>query len=338
MFRKDPLFLHVWDDDRRFGYGRRNRTNQLHLNIYHGYSHDHFYLRSDSNMLIEDIHVGVLPYLHHRPFEKPVPPLFSFVDPVANATAKIVIDGLVDRHHAFDLTEACSDFIRETAQHLMIYGDVYYELVYEMQDGQLQSFSLESIPSGYLVKILGNYYQVIPWWVARKARTRAGIIKIPEDKVLHIRFPRSLGGRRKLMRILSRMYKISNEVLPSFTMESMRQNEETGFDSNEYSKNKYLEIAKLTKMFGWNQRTRKNNHITEFYFFERYLDSQLANVYLREAILGDLNRFLNGPIINLGTSIQMEGYATQAEIAGWRSRLSAGGLKFLDMFNDLKER
>jgi hypothetical protein len=68
------------------------------------------------------------------------------------------------------------------------------------------------------------------------------------------------------------------------------------------------------------------------------LDSQLAYVYLREAILGDLNRFLNGSIINLGTNIQMEGYATQSEIAEWRSRMFAGGLKFLDMLNDLKDR
>ena len=134
------------------------------------------------------------------------------------------------------------------------------------------------------------------------------------------------------------MYRISENVLPPFTVNSMKNNEETGFDSNEYSKDKYLEIAKLTKNFGWNQRSRKNNYTTEFYYFKRYLDSQLAFVILREHILENLNQFLNNSITNLGTTIKMEGYTTRTEIKDWRAKMLYGGLKFMDLFNDLKDR
>ncbi|MEY2664627.1 MAG: hypothetical protein RIT04_435 [Candidatus Parcubacteria bacterium] len=338
-FIKDPFFLYRWDWEHTHGYRRPPRTdNQLHENIYGGCSHDPYYLRSDTHMLIEDLHTGVTPFLglRRRNIDDPS---FVFADTIEHKKERIVINGISGRERGFDITEVCLEFIRETTKQLMAYGVVYYELVYELEaSGDVKSFSLESIPSGYLIKFFNNYYQVIPWWVASGANTKVGIIKIPADKVLRIKFPKNLGGKRELKRILSRLYKISSEPLPSFTMESMKKNEDTGFDTNEYSKNKYLETARLTKIFGWNQRARTNSYATEYYYFKRYLDSEMSHIIFREHILNKLNDFLNGPIVKMTNKIEMRGFVTREELTSWKERMQQGGIKLIDMFNSLKDR
>lgn len=336
---KDPFLLYRWDWEHTHGHRRHPRTdNQLHEDIHGGYSHKPYYLRSDTQMLIEDLHTGVTPFLElrRRNIDEPS---FVFANTIEHTKAGIIINGISGRERGFNITEVCMEFIRKTTEQLMIYGVVYYELIYELEaNGDLKSFALESIPSRYLIKFFNNYYQVIPWWVASGANTRVCIIKIPADKVLQIKFPKKLGGKRELRRILSRLYKISSEPLPSFTMESMKKNEDTGFDTNEYSKNKYLETARLTKIFGWNQRARTNSYATEFYYFKRYLDSEMSHVIFREHILNKLNDFLNGPIIKMTNKIEMRGFITKEELISWMEKMQKGSIKLSDMFNALKNR
>lgn len=337
-FLKDPLFLSVWDEDKIYRYHRGRQDNQLHKNIYAGYSHDPYYIKSDTHMLIEDLHMGITPFVSLRKRDG-TDPIFTFTPPISDRSKeRVIISGISERDRASDLTEACGEFIRHTTQQLMAYGEVYYELVYEAKDDTLISFSFESAPTKYLIKLFNNYYQIIPWWVARKARKRAGIIKIPANKMFHIRIPSELGGKSGLMRMLSRLYKISENMIPSFTMDSMKMNEETGFDTNRFSKNRYLETAQLTRRFGWNQRSRSNNHTTEWYYFKRYLDSEKAKVILRELILQKLNKFLNGSIINAGCQVTMHGFITREEITAWEGKMQNGNIKLIDMFNDLKDR
>ncbi len=336
-FVADPFFLYKWDHERIFQYGRHGRDNKLHKNIYGGYSRDPFYLRSHTYMLIQDMQVGVMPTFHIRRREENVPK-FIFTTPPNSQVQRVFINGISGSKHSFDISEACTDFIEKTTQHLMAHGRVRYELVYKIDEGVLKSFSFQSVPEKYFFKMFRNYYQVIPWWVANKAHTRAGIIKIPKNKILEIELPKELGSRKKLQKTLRRIYKITKEVLPSFTMDSMKKNEETGFDINKYSKDRYLEIANLTRDFGWGQRSQQNNYTTEFYYFKRYLDSRLAFIILREHILEKLNKFLNGPVINLGTNIEMQGYAKRSEIEEWRSKMMIGGIKFMDLFNNFKDR
>lgn len=334
-FWKDPLFLHVWDQD--MYYARRGvQDNRLHKNIYGGYSHESYYLRSDTHMLIEDLYTGVMPYLNHRRAQAG-DPSFSFSVALDAVRQRMVAAGISDRNGGFDFTGAISDFIREATRQLMTYGVVYYELVYESTGGQISSFSLDSIPNGYLFRIFGNYYQVIPWWVASRTRNTVGIIKIPGDKVLKIDFPKSLGGKRKLFRILKRLYKLSRDIFPAFTMAAMEAREDTGFDSNEFAKDRYLEVARITRVFGWNQRNRKNAYTTEFHTFKRLIDSYEINLIFRESILTSLNAFLNGPIINLSSHIKPNGFMTRERIKDWRKKMEVGGLKFIDVFQDLKE-
>ena len=146
-FIKDPFFLYRWDWKHTHGYRRPPRTdNQLHENIYGGYSHDPYYLRSDTHMLIEDLHTGVTPFLGLR--RNANDPSFVFTDAIERAKERIVINGISGRERGFDITEVCLEFIRETTKQLMAYGIIYYELVYELEtNGDIRSFSLESIPS-----------------------------------------------------------------------------------------------------------------------------------------------------------------------------------------------
>ena len=336
-FKKDPFFIHAWDNEKIYGYSRKKQSNELHKNIYGGYWHNPYYSYSNTHMFIEDVHTGVMPYLHFIKKDY-TGPNFSFNDDIDTGLQKIICCGISGRDTFPNISDVVTSFIRKTTLQLMSDGVVHYEIVYEKEKNKIKSCSLELVPPKYLFKGFKNYYQIIPWWVAKKTGNKVGIIKIPKDKILQINFPKKLGGKSGLYKKLARIYKISKEVLPPFTLDSMKENEQTGFDTAEYSKLKYLEIAKLTRQFGWNQRMRLNDYTTEYYFFKEYLDSVLAKIIFRETILKKLNEFLNRPIINLGTSIKMNGYATREEIESWNKRMEAGNIKFIDIFNDLKER
>lgn len=279
-------------------------------------------------MFIEDMHNGIMPFNRLQQGQHQ----FSVhLDPDRDEIEAIIAEAL--NGHRYDLTEALCDFIREATQSLFFYGKIAYEIVYETDaEGNIIKFNLESIYPLSIVKFLDCYLQVIPWWVARSSRVKAGIRKIPEEKMLYVEFPEKLGGRKEIKKILKRLAALGKELLPEFQMKAMKENRSIGFDLNEYTKEKYLEKAQITKQLGWNQRKIPDGQILEYYSLYRRLNFSLSQAIVREHLLEAINATINGPLLNLETKIVMNGISSSKQIETEFKTLQAGNLKFEDLF------
>ncbi len=333
-YTNDPFFTTRWDS----GFSRR-RTHADQKSVWisarrkrtaHPYYHD-------SGMLVDDMYMGIMPFLVYRGESEKYP--LTITPPISRDVEKMIAQAISDRSHAYRLNDALCDFVRSTAQTLFQEGVAYFEINQTRDDsGQLQSFELESISPYYLYKIGSYYYQFVPWTEAMDEKTRVQFTKIPESKVLKIELPKNVvSGRRKLKKILKRLYFASKELFPEFHMEAMKKNEYIGFDVKTFSKNKYLESAQLTKDFGWDQRShfRSENYITEYYSMELYLRKKRAQANVRKAIINGLNSVLGSAQLNLGIAVEMQNLFTAEQVDEQEALLRKGGVKFMDIFNTL---
>lgn len=119
-------------------------------------------------------------------------------------------------------------------------------------------------------------------------------------------------------------------------MEAMGKNQNVGFDMDEYNRLKYLEIATLTKKFGWNQRKLSGENITEYYSMIRFLRGKKAEVIVREKIISTLNEIFNRPPLNLGVKISIENLFTLKDVEKQEQLLKKGDVAFMDVFNAVK--
>ncbi len=194
----------------------------------------------------------------------------------------------------------------------------------------------EHLQPYYLYRLGKNYYQVVHWWEARESHTRVQIIKIPAEKILRIDMPKGYGGRRKTFYLLKRLYQLSKELIPQFQMDAMKENENIGFNHSEFEKAKFQEIARLTKDFGWNQRSRSNKYITEYYQILRFLRQKKVEAAVRSHLINKLNEVLNRPPLSLNVTITMENLFKVEDVEKQEKLLKNGNVKFMDIFNALK--
>jgi len=326
-FIKDPLFLSRWIDP----FYSQRETNRLSVAAYgrvyrrHRYDYDR-----EIFMFIEDMHNSIMPFtrLHRNG------PKFEVkLDPNLDGLEFLISEALHGKRYGYSLAEALSDFIREATQPLFFYGRIAYEIVYETDvDGKISKFEFESIKPLSIKKVFGNYFQIIPWWVARNIHTKVGVNRIPKEKMLYIEFPKKLGGRKGVKKILKRLEILGKELVPDFQMESIKDNRNIGFDLNQYTREKYLEKAQITKHFGWHQRKIPDNEILEYYSMFRRLKFALSQAIIREHILEAINQSLNGSLLNLKTRIVMDGIPSSKQIEAEFQTLKAGNLEFGELF------
>ena len=332
-FFNDPLFLRRWDDPVYYSFSKNN--NQLSIRVSGGKRRDLYSYNGDGFIFIRDMYSGIMPFMHYKGKRELYP---VKLEPASSFEKKqLIAEGISQRGRAYFLEDALCDFVRTTTQVLFSDGVVFYEIIYEKnKDGEVESFELEFIRSRYFFHFLSSYYQFIPWSEAKKSHVKVQIIKIPKEKILKISFPKKLGGEKKLRRVIKRLWQLSKELVPKFQMEAMENNKSIGFDGEEFSKTKYLEIAKLTKNFGWSQGQRLENNITEYYLIARHLRAKKAEASVREEIISKLNEALNGPILNLGVKVSMENLFTVKDVEKQESILRKGNVAFIDVINSIK--
>jgi hypothetical protein len=230
-----------------------------------------------------------------------------------------------------------SEFVRESAHLLFSYGNAIYEIIYQKNDSnEIKSFELALLQPFYLFRFGKNYYQIIPWWEAKKSRTRVQIIRIPAEKILRIDFPKQYGGKRKIHSTLKRLSQLSREYIPDFQMKAIERNENIGFDLNEFVMAKYLEKAKITQHFGWDQRQYSDNYITEYYFMVRFLRKMKLEAMLRTYIISKLNEVINRAPLNLNTTISINNLFSVEKVQELEGCLKRGDVGFKKIFNALK--
>jgi len=325
---KDPLFLRRWE----YPYYTRQDDNQISVRITgcgRGWKYSY---RGDSHMFIEDMYVGIMPFMIYKGESEKYP---IYIEPKDTTKERIIARG-ISGNRGF-LGDALCDFVRSTTQTLFQKGEILYELIYKKNEqGEIEEFGLRYLSSCCLFKIFGNYYQIVPWWIASKSNVKVGIYKIPCSKVLKIDFPKELGGKRKIKKIIKRLWYLGKNIFPEFYMESMKNNENTSFNLNDYTNSKYIEIARLTKKFGWNQRKLSDGYITEYYSMVRQLRNKKAEIIIRDKIINDLNKYLNGEILNFNIKIIYENFHTIQNIKEQEERLKKGNVEFMDIFNKTK--
>lgn len=332
VYLKDPLLLKKWDQPDYYRVrGRGNDDNQLSIRTTRNRRGTYHYYGT-SSMLIEDMFTGIMPFMIYIGVREKYPVKTNPDSPEKEA---IIAQGLSGRRHRSELAEGLCDFVRDAAQILFQDGVAIYEIIYKKNDaGQIESFRFELMQPFGLFKIFGNYYQFISWQEAKASHIKVQIIKIPKEKILRIDFPKQLGGRRGINKILKRAWEIGQEIIPDFQMQALEKQEDTGFDSSVYTQAKYLETAIITKNLGWNQRQFSTNHITEYYGLLRLLRQKKAEAMVRELIFAKLNETLNGPCLNFGVQVSMDNLFTVSDIEARVKKLQEGNTTFVDLFTD----
>jgi len=326
-FLRDPLFLSTWVEP----YYSRRESNRISV-VAHGsgYGRRWYPYKSEIYMFVQDMHQGIMPFTRLHPGQSQ---FVARLDPSRDELETFIAEALSGRGYRYRLTDALCDFIRKAAHPLFLYGKIAYEIVHETGvDDKISKFNFVNIYPLSIRNIFGSYYQIIPWWVARDSHIKAGIYRIPKDKVLYIEFPQKLGGTKGLEKILKRLAALGKDLIPDFHMEAMKEQRNIAFDLNQYTREKYLEKAQITKHLGWNQRKVPDNEILEYYSLHRRLNFALSQAVVREHILEAINQSLNGPLLNLGTRIVMEGIPSSKEIEAEFKVLKAGNLEFEGLF------
>ena len=331
-FLKDPFFLNRWEKP---WYSRSRDDNRLSVRISGRHRRRAYSYHGDSYMFAQDMYTGIMPFMHYKGEREKYP---ARIEPTITAQKqRLIIKGVSQHEHTYFLEDAICETIRETAQVLFSDGVAFYEIIYKKNgNGEIKSFKFEFLQPFYLFRFWKNYYQIVPWWEAKESHIRVQIIKIPAEKILRIDIPKPYGGRRKIHRLLKRLYQLSKELIPKFQMDAMGKNENIGFDLNEFSRVKYLEIAKLTGKFGWNQRHRSDNYITEYYSIKRFLRGKKLEAATRTYILKKLNEVLNREPLNLNVKIVIDNLFSVEDVEKQEKLLAKGNVKFIDIFNSLK--
>ncbi len=331
-FLKDPLFLRRWEET---WHSRPRNDNQLSVRISGRHRRKPYPYHGDSHMFIEDMYTGIMPFMIYRGEREKYP---AKIEPVQTPQKqRLIASGISQREHTYYVEDAICEFVRTTAHVLFSDGVAFYEIIYKRNEaGEIESFDFELLQPFYLFRFWKHYYQVVPWWEAKESRIRAQIVKIPAEKILRIDFPKQYGGKRKIYSLLKRLWQLSKELVPEFQMEAMGKNENVGFDLNEFSRAKYLEVAKLTKDIGWNQRQLSGDNITEYYSMIRFLRGKKLEAAIRQEIISKLNEALNRPILNLGVKVAMENLFSVEDVEKQEALLREGDVKFMDIFNVLK--
>lgn len=331
-FLKDPLFLRRWEEP---WYSRRRDDNQLSVRISARTRRKAYPYHGDSHMFVEDMYTGIMPFMIYQGEREKYPARVS--PQITPQKQRMIASGISRRDHTHFLEDGICEFVRSTAHSLFSDGVVFYESVYKKSEaGEIESFEFEYVDRYYLFRLGNNYYQVVPWWEAKESRTRVQIVKIPAEKVIRIDLPKQYGGKRRIYMLLKRLYELSKVLIPQFQMDAMGKNENIGYDHNEFDKAKFLEIAKLTKKFGWNQRSRSNKYITEYYQILRFLRNKKVEAAVRTHLINKLNEALNRSPLNLGVTVTMENLFTVEDVQEQEKLLKEGNVKFMDIFNALK--
>ncbi len=331
-FLKDPFLLRKWDQpDYYRNRGHNENKNQFSFRSLRN-RRQRYHYNGTSSMFIEDMFSGIMPFMIYSGAREKYS---TKVEPVSPDKEAIIAHGLSGRRHRTALGEGLCDFVRDTAHTLFQDGVAIYEIIYKKNEsGKIESYGFESIDPYCFYRFFGSYYQFISWADAKASHTRVQVIKIPKEKILFIKFPKEFGGRRRINKILKRSWKLGQEIIPKFQMDTMEKQENIGFDLKEYMEAKYLEIATLTKELGWNQRQLSNNHITEYYALLRLLKQKKVEAIVREMIFAKLNETLNGPVLNFGTQVSMNNLFTVSDIDKRIKKLKEGNVKFMDLFID----
>jgi len=259
-------------------------------------------------MFVEDMTNGVVSFYRRQRHDR-IPVIFFEIDDGKALENKV--SQMLGSNRG-DFGDAVCELMRQTAWLLFLDGEARALLNGFRNEGNQLDYSLQ----------LTNPNEI-------------GMRKSKEWFRTHaVEFPESLGGKRSIRKIVNRVGDLGDNFFPEFTIDSLRSGRGFEFDVNEYSMARYLEIAKITRKIGWNQRSDKE--VAEWYFFYRYAQQVKAQIIVRDHILEWLNEILNGSPIDMGVKIKLRNALTLAQVEEQLDALQQGLKTFDSLYTSLK--
>jgi len=296
-----------------------------------------------SHMLIEDMHLGIMPIGWQ-------PDRFKFecrVEPTSPSVEELLKAGFPT--HNGDpryVTEAICDFVDQATHILTSYGKAFYEIVYTYLDEdktKINGFKFNHIYNSNIYSWFGLCWQYIPK-AARDQFVDDGedkkrFIWLPPNDMFVLSFPRQLGGVRGLRKTIDQLAWVSKETIPKFSMKDMElQKQQPGYEFSLYRENQDIFVMKLTKDLGWPGRSLSSEKLLEFYQLYRYLRFERAKAILREHIINELNRALIhvGKKVGFSSRIILNNCYSVKDIEGFIFQLIEGKLQFTEILKITK--
>ncbi|MDY0302317.1 MAG: hypothetical protein RBR98_00845 [Candidatus Moranbacteria bacterium] len=278
---------------------------------------------SYAHMLIEDFHNSIMPVLRindNSKFEVRINPQNSEVE--ESIKEAISSDG-----RSLNLNDAVCDFVREATQQIFYYGSASYEIIQD-EDGM----ELVRINPWSVVKISDSFFQIINRVIAKKIKIKPKVINLSGDKIFYVSMPKKLSSSKRLHRMLGRLVKISDPILPKFALESLELDEGIEFDQKQFWALREIQILRMTKKLGWNGRGISSDKLLEYYNIYKLLQFHKAKALIREAIFIELNRVFKN-IYDIDMVIS--GLPTSNRIDELISKMKNGNIAFADIVNEV---
>lgn len=327
-YLKDPLLLNKWVSTDLLSIP----PDAVRKTVWVAYKYRSIFNRDDFGadlyMYIADMTQSILP-------SRSLTTSYKFnTAPLDDNLNNLLANALSDTNFRESLTTTCSKFITEAAQSLFYSGKAVYEVVLVKNDqNEITRLEIQQVYAPSVKKILGTYWQIIPWKSAKFARIKAGIRHVPKNNILYIEFPKKLGGLRAYKKVVKELVFMSKVIMPDFQIEAMKNQINTGFNFNEYIWQRYLFKGKISRAYGWNQRKSPDNDMLEYYSVYRHLKFAKSQVVIREHILARLNAKLKSEPLNFSSIIECENVLQEAQVDEEFSVLKAGNTEFGELWN-----
>jgi hypothetical protein len=281
-----------------------------------------------SSMLIQDVHNQIIPF---EGFSKKIFSI-SLTDP-SESIAALIASALDrrDRGRSCDLVTSVTDFFRECAQSLMIFGEAVYEIVYfsNPSDQKIVKFELERVRPLTVTRRRRQVVQAVPE-SASKQQGLPRFIHLPADRVLIFELPE----RRNVAAALESLAVLSTKLMPQFVLKNFQEaTSKFHYDSSGQIHSQKLALAEAGKAIGWNARGLFDDDMLEFYSLRRALSFERFKIDLRNSILTKLNEGLTmaGREMGFNAKITVDGLPTIPGVEAAESELESGSKAFSDI-------
>ena len=292
-----------------------------------------YFGKSFTFMLIEDVHLGVVPIGGHSSNNK----FRAILDPSNEESEQHIVNALEgnSRPYRREFGGAICDFIGNRAQSIMAYGEAPFEIAYQVEAGQehISGFEFVSIQPKTVFDKRGKLVQYIP----KEIRKRDGIgkyIELNREDIIQFNLPGNL--RAKYIDMMDSLYYLSTNTLPEFTFQSpWSKSKRIPFESNVHSNLRNLALASAGKPIGWNARGLFNEAILEYYELWGFLRFEQFKIEIRDEILSAMNKGISRGLNKLGLSgvIKLEGLPRLKDVETARIHLENGDQPFKEILS-----
>lgn len=281
-------------------------------------------------MFTRDVHTGIMPFRNGTKY----PFTVSLRRKNQNLEKELTRFLDIGRSSGWSLEESLWDTVDTLSHYLASLGEVYLEIVHEDEKDKpgIAGKNLEFLPLGRVIKLFGNYIQIVPiknWMPGEKK-----FYFIPSDRIWHIKLPRKLGNPRQHRKML-RSLRLLSEPMPKFAQSDGDLGASAKYDFISHYRNRDLAIEYTTSNWGSIRSLSQIKGTTEYYYIVNRMQSARSQALLREHILSETNKLLKN--LGIKNSIRVEGLVSSSDILDAIKKLEEGKIGFSEALKAIED-